>query len=44
MNARTFRWTALACCCLLLGACKDKHEPTKPTVFDAVTVVAALAP
>lgn len=24
--------TALACCLLLLGACRDKHEPVKPTV------------
>lgn len=22
----------LAACLLLLGGCKDKHEPTKPTV------------
>jgi hypothetical protein len=23
----------VACCLLLLGACQDKHDPTKPTVF-----------
>ena len=22
----------VACCVLLLGGCKDKHEPVKPTV------------
>jgi hypothetical protein len=25
----------LAACCLALGACQDKHDPIKPTVFAA---------
>lgn len=29
---------ALACCLLLLGACRDKHDPVKPTV--AATAIA----
>jgi hypothetical protein len=32
MDKRTVRWTSLALCCLLLAACRDKHEPIKPTV------------
>ena len=27
---------ALAACMLLLGGCRDKHEPVKPTVADSV--------
>jgi hypothetical protein len=42
MDTRTLRWTALAFACLCLAACKDKHDPLKPTVVHtAVAVVAA---
>ncbi|MDL2354833.1 MAG: hypothetical protein QFF03_06215 [Pseudomonadota bacterium] len=34
-------WTALALACLLLGACKDKRDPLKPTVATPAAVVAA---
>jgi hypothetical protein len=44
MDKRNSRWTALALCCLLLAACKGKHDPLKPTVArPAVTVSAAAA-
>jgi hypothetical protein len=35
MDKRIFRWTALALCWVALAACKDKHEPLKPTVGQA---------
>ena len=41
MDTRTLRWTALALSCLLLAACKDKHDPLKPTVATVVTAPAA---
>lgn len=46
MNTRTDRWgaVALTLACLLLGACKDKHDPLKPTVTQPATVVPAPAP
>ena len=31
MKLRTLRWTALVLACLLVGACKDRYEPVKPT-------------
>ncbi len=44
MESRAVRWTALALSCLLLVACKDKHDPLKPTVAQpAVVAVAAPA-
>jgi hypothetical protein len=43
MDTRTLRWTALALSCLLLAACKDKHDPLKPTVATVVTAPAAAA-
>jgi hypothetical protein len=41
MTTRTDRCTAvaLALACLLLAACKDKHDPLKPTVAQPATVV-----
>jgi hypothetical protein len=42
MHTRRFRWTALALSCLLIVACKDKHEPLKPTVMQPV--FSALSP
>jgi hypothetical protein len=42
MDKPALRWTALALCCLLAAACKDKHDPLKPTVArPAVTAPAA---
>jgi len=44
MKPCTVRWVALALAipCLLLAACKQKHEPIKPTVArPAVVVIAA---
>ena len=43
MKPRTVRRTALvlAISCLLLAACKQKHEPIKPTVAQPAVVVAA---
>lgn len=32
MNTAKFRWSALVLAGLLLAACRDKHEPIKPTV------------
>ena len=32
MDTSTFRWSALILAGLLLTACRDKHEPIKPTV------------
>lgn len=43
MEHRTVRWTALALACLLLAACRDKHEPLKPTVAQPANIVAAAA-
>lgn len=43
MNTFALRCGALALSCLLLGACKDKHDPLKPTVAIAVVVPAAAA-
>jgi hypothetical protein len=42
MNLHHARWTALAFACLCLAACKDKHDPLKPTVArPAATATAA---
>lgn len=35
MDRRIYRWAALALCWVALTACKDKHEPLKPTVGPA---------
>lgn len=43
MEHRTCRWTALAFACLFLAACKDKHEPLKPTVAAPAIVATAAA-
>jgi hypothetical protein len=43
MDKRAFRWTAVALCCLALAACKDKHDPLKPTV-ERLAVAALAAP
>jgi outer membrane biogenesis lipoprotein LolB len=43
MNPRAVRWTALALASLLLVACKDKHDPLKPTVAQPAVVTAATA-
>jgi hypothetical protein len=43
MDTRTLRWTALALSCLLLAACKDKHDPLKPTVAMASVAAPAAA-
>jgi ABC-type uncharacterized transport system auxiliary subunit len=32
MPAIAIRLAALLACLALLGACQDRHEPTKPTV------------
>ena len=32
MHTSTFRWGALLLAVMLLAACRDKHEPLKPTV------------
>jgi len=38
MNLRLIRWSALALACLLATGCRERHEPVKPTVADAVTI------
>jgi hypothetical protein len=44
MDKRSLPWTALTLCCLLLAACKDRHDPLKPTVDrPAVTAPATAA-
>jgi hypothetical protein len=43
MDTRKLRWTAFALSCLLLAACKDKHDPLKPTVAAVITATAAAA-
>jgi hypothetical protein len=44
MDPRAIRWTAVALCCLALAACKDKHDPLKPTVDQlAIATFTALA-
>ena len=43
MQSRTVRWTALALSCLLLAACKDKHDPLKPTVAQPAVTASAVA-
>ena len=43
MDQRTLRWTALALSCLLMAACKDKHDPLKPTVAKPAVVAPAPA-
>ena len=38
MKIRLCAFAFLSACCLMLGACQDKHEPikpTRPTVFAA---------
>ena len=37
MKPCTRRWPALILACLLLAACKDKHDPLKPTVAQPVS-------
>ncbi|MDB5934023.1 MAG: hypothetical protein JWQ01_1367 [Massilia sp.] len=37
------KFSAVLLACLCLAACKDKHEPLKPTVAAAVVVVQAPA-
>jgi hypothetical protein len=32
MSNSNRRWSALVLACLLLAACREKHEPVKPTV------------
>ncbi|MBC7456488.1 MAG: hypothetical protein H7335_22845 [Massilia sp.] len=45
MKSRTRRWPILFLACLLLAACKDKHDPLKPTVAQpAITAPATAAP
>ncbi len=37
MKTYVLRWSALFLACLFVSACKDRHEPVKPTapaVFD----------
>ena len=43
MDTSRFPWRALLLACLLLAACKDRHEPIKPTVAQpiAATVLPA---
>ncbi len=43
MQSPAVRWTALALSCLLLAACKDKHDPLKPTVAQPAAVTATAA-
>jgi hypothetical protein len=43
MEPRALRWTALALSCLLLVACKDKHDPLKPTVAQPAIAAHAAA-
>jgi hypothetical protein len=43
METRTLRWTALAFAFLCLAACKDKHDPLKPTVAKPAVVASAPA-
>jgi hypothetical protein len=39
MNLRPIRWSVLAVACLLATGCRERHEPVKPTVADAVAIV-----
>jgi hypothetical protein len=41
MHPRTVRWTAFALACLLMVACKGKHDPLKPTVAQPAIATAA---
>lgn len=43
MPSSAVRWTALALSCLLLAACKDKHDPLKPTVAQPAAAAATSA-
>jgi NADH:ubiquinone oxidoreductase subunit 4 (subunit M) len=43
MKAITLRCGAFALACLCLAACKDKHDPLKPTVAPAAVVAPAPA-
>jgi hypothetical protein len=43
MKPATLRCAVFALACLCLGACKDKHDPLKPTVGKPA-VVAPAAP
>lgn len=41
MNHRARALAAVAVACLLLGGCKDRHEPLKPTVIDLGIIATA---
>ena len=39
MKIHVLRWSALALACLLASACKDRHEPVKPTAPGTPAVI-----